>query len=128
MSNQKSFMVSLPSDMRKLFCICFDNIGYRLPRKQGPGSPRAFFPVSARLRTCWDSPKPLCTKLAFWLRVPGGRLSGITDSQNITIRKMKKPGPEHLQISQIPGPVFLTFLFLLPFPVSFIFPALRLIE
>lgn len=40
----------------------------------------------------------------------------------------KRPGPEHLQISQIPGPVFLTFLFLLPFPVSFIFLALRLIE
>ena len=55
---------------------------------RAPGHPRAFFPVSDGLRTCWDSPKPLCTKLAFWLLVPGGRLSGITDSNIITIRKM----------------------------------------
>ena len=55
-----------------------------------PGHPPAFFPVSDGLGTCWDSPKPLCTKPQFWLRVPGGRLSGIKDSKNITIRKMKK--------------------------------------
>ena len=58
-----------------------------------PGHPQAFFPVSDGFRTCWDSPKPLCTKLAFWLRVPGGRLSGITDLNIITIKKMKKARP-----------------------------------
>ena len=58
-----------------------------------PGHPRAFFPVSDELRTCWDSPKPLCTKPRFWLRVPGGRLSGITDSNIIIFRKMKKARP-----------------------------------
>jgi len=41
---------------------------------------------------------------------------------------MKKARPRAPAISQIPGPVFLTFLFLLPFPVSFIILTLRLIE
>ena len=108
------------------FILIISTIDYLASRV--PGHPRAFFPVSDGLRTCWDSPKPLCTKPQFWLRVPGGRLSGIIDSKNLTIRKMKKARPEHLQFLQIPGPVFLTFLFLLPFPVSFIFLTLRLIE
>ena len=77
-ANNVNSVVSLPSDMRKLFCIYFDNINYRLPRKQGPGSPPGLLPLSDGLRTCWDSPKPLCTKLAFWLRVPGGRLSRLS--------------------------------------------------
>ena len=73
------------------FILTISTIDYLASR--GPGHPQAFFPVSDGLRTCWDSPKPLCTKLAFWLRVPGGRLSEITDSKNITIRKMKKARP-----------------------------------
>lgn len=88
-------MVSLPSDMRRLLMIFYklslslsDYLASRVP-----GHPRAFFPVSDGLRTCWDSPKPLCTKLAFWLRVPGGRLSEITDSIILVIREMKKAQP-----------------------------------
>ena len=42
--------------------------------------------------------------------------------------RFPEPCPEYLRFSQIPGPVFLTFLFLLPFPVSLIFLTLRLIE
>ncbi len=73
------------------FILIISTIDYLASRV--PGHPRAFFPTFDGLRTCWDSPKPLCTKLAFWLRVPGGRLSGITDSKTITIRKMKKAQP-----------------------------------
>lgn len=58
-----------------------------------PGHLRAFFPVFDGLRTCCDYPKPLCTKLAFWLRVPAGHLSRITDSNILIIWKMKKARP-----------------------------------
>ncbi len=73
------------------FILIISTIHYFASRV--PGHPRAFFPVSDGFRTCWDSPKPLCTTPQFWLRVPGGRLSGITDSNIIIIRKMKKARP-----------------------------------
>ena len=54
------------------FILIISTIDYLASRV--PGHPRAFFPVSDGFRTCWDSPKPLCTKLAFWPRVPGRTL------------------------------------------------------
>ena len=73
------------------FILIISTIDYLASRV--PGHPRAFFPVSDGFRTCWDSPKPLYTKLAFWLRVHGGRLSGITESIILVVRKMKKARP-----------------------------------
>ena len=48
--NNVYLVVSLPSDMRKLFCIYFDSIDYRLPRKQGPGSPPGLLPRLRRIQ------------------------------------------------------------------------------
>ena len=73
------------------FILIISTIDYLASRV--PGHPWTFFPVSDGLRTCWDSPKPLCTKLAFWLRVPAGHLSRITDSNILIIWKMKKARP-----------------------------------
>ena len=73
------------------FILIISTIDYLASRV--PGHPRAFFTVSDGFRTCWDSPKPLCTKLAFWLRVPGGCLSGFTESIILVVRKIKKARP-----------------------------------
>ena len=61
--NNVNSMVSLPSDMRRLFDDFLKNVNIRLPRKQCPGSPRAAIPAFSPHVLVGEFPKPFLTQL-----------------------------------------------------------------